>query len=153
MLWLIALIYSLPLIIVSACANVGNLAPILAENADPDTMGIITTVFAVVSVCFGCLSLLYSILMGLMLPFAFGRYAETGQFGDAFKLGKIFEMLKSNIGPAIVTLLVVWLASAIAGIVGLIACVIGLVFTMFYAQLVMAFLYGSLYRKAKATVL
>lgn len=153
MLWLVVLIYSLPLIIISACANVGNLAPALAGNADPDTVNVITTVLAVLSACFGCLSLLYAILMGLMLPFAFGRYAETEQFGDAFQLGKVFEMLKNNIGPAIITLLVVGLASAVAGVVGMIACIIGLIFTAFYAQLVMAFLYGSLYRKAKSTVL
>jgi uncharacterized membrane protein len=58
-------------------------------------------------------------------------------------------MLKSNIGPAFIVLLVNGLVAFVAMIVGTIICGVGIVFTMFYAQLVMAFLYGSLYRQAK----
>ncbi len=151
--WVISLVYALPLILFSVCAQAGNLVPLMAENVDQDMLDILTTVSVGVSVCCGCLLLLYVILMSLMLPFAWGKYAETGQLGAAFQLSELFEMLKNNIGPAFIVLLVNGLVGFVAGIAGTIVCGVGLIFTMFYAQLVMAFLYGSLYRQAKATAL
>lgn len=151
--WVIALVYSLPLILFGACAQAGSFAPLLAENVDPGMVETLTTVSIGMSACCGCLLLLYAILMSLVLPFALGRYAETGQLGAAFKLGEIFDMLKSNVGPALIVLLVGGLTIFVAELVGLIACGIGLFFALFYAQLVMAFLYGSLYRRAGAVAL
>ncbi|MCD6552835.1 MAG: DUF4013 domain-containing protein [Anaerolineae bacterium] len=151
--WGIAFVYALPLILFSVCAQTGNLAPLVAENLGPDMADVLTTVSTGMSACCGCLLLLYAILMGLMLPFAWGKYLEAGQFGAAFQLGEIFDMLKSNVGPAFIVLLVNALAFLVAELVGAIACFVGLIFTLFYAQLVMAFLYGSLYRQAKSTAL
>jgi hypothetical protein len=148
--WVISLVYALPLILFSVCAQSGNLAPVIAENMDQDMVEVLTTVSLGVSACCGCLLLLYAILMALLLPFAWGKYIEAGQLGAAFRVGELFGMLKSNIGPAVIALLVSWLAGFVAMLVGTIACGIGLIFTLFYAQLVMAFLYGSLYRQAKA---
>jgi hypothetical protein len=151
--WLIALIYALPLILLVICGQGGNFAPLLAEGIDQDTLEILTTVSVVLSVCCGCLALLYGILMGLLLPFAWGKYVETEQFGAAFQFSEIFDMLKISVGPAIIALLVSGLAGIVAALVGTIVCGVGLLFTSFYAQLVTAFLYGSLYRQAKGTVL
>ena len=151
--WVIAFIYALPLILFTVFAQAGNMTPLMAEKVEQSILDILTTVSIGVSVCCGCLSLLYAILMGLILPFVWGKYAETGQFGDAFRLGELFGMLKDNLGHAFVVLLVNVLAGLVAGVEGTIVCVIGLIFTLFYAQLVMAFLYGSLYRQAKAVVL
>ncbi len=149
----IALVYGLPLILFGACSQTGSLAPLVAENVDPDIVETLTSVSIGVSACCGCLLLLYVILMGLVLPFALGKYAETGQMGAAFKLSDIFNMLKSSIGPALIVLLVGGLTVFVAELVGLIACGIGLFFALFYAQLVMAFLYGSLYRRARGLTL
>jgi hypothetical protein len=149
LLWVITFVYFLPLTLLSTCAGVGS--PIFTEIIDdPDAVG---AVIGVWSGCFGCLSLVVGIVVGLLLPFAWSKYAETDQLGEAFKLGQIFGMLKNNIGPAIIVLLVNGLAGLAAMIVGSILCGIGLIFTFFYAQLVTAFLYGALYNKAKATVL
>jgi hypothetical protein len=93
-----------------------------------------------------------AILIGLFIPFAWGRYAESGQFGAAFKFGEIFKQLKDNLGPTFIAILLSAAVGIAAGIVGSILCGIGLIFTGFYAQLVTAFLYGSLYRQAKAKV-
>lgn len=151
--WVISFVYALPLILLSVCAQSGSFAPVIAENVDPDMADVLTTASIGVSACCGCLLLLYGILMGLLLPFVWGKYLETGQLGAAFRFGEIFEMLKNNIGPAVIALLVNVLTGLVAAIVGMIVCGIGLIFTLFYAQLVMAFLYGSLYRQAKATAL
>jgi len=151
--WVVAFVYALPLILFGVCAQTVNFVPLVAENVDPDMVETLTSVSIAVSVCCGCLLLLYAILMSLMLPFALGKYAETGQVGAAFQLGEVFELLKNNIGPAFIVLLVGALAIFAAELVGLIACGVGLFFTLFYAQLVMAFLYGSLYRQARGIAL
>jgi len=147
-MWVIAFVYALPLVLLMMCAQSGSLVPALAGNLAPDVFQALTMLSLGVSVCFGCLLLLYSILMGLILPFALGRYAETGEFGAALRVGEFFGMLKDNVGPAIIVLLVNGLAASAAMLVGTIACGVGIFFTMFYAQLVMAFLYGALYRQA-----
>jgi hypothetical protein len=149
MLSIIVLVYMLPLIIVSACAGGGG--AFFAENiADRAARDIVPVVW---SSCFGCLSMLYGIFIGLLMPFVWGTYAETERFGDAFQVGKILQMLRLNIGPAFIVFIVSGLAGMLALLVGLVLCVIGLVFTSFYAQLVTGFLYGSLHKEAKTAVL
>jgi hypothetical protein len=147
LLSVIVFIYFLPLTIVGACIGTGGaIFPSIIEDADAAN-----SVLTVWASCFGCLSLLYGILAGLLMPYVWSRFADTGQFGEAFKLAALFGMLKNNLGPTIVVLLITWLVSMAAVLVGLILCVVGLIFTMFYAQLVTAFLYASLYRHAERT--
>ena len=144
----IVAIYMLPFIIISACAGGGS-AAFPAVLDDQDTASIITYVW---SACFGCLSLILGIIVGLLAPFALSLYADTGQFGEAFKLSKIFAMLKSNIGPTIIVLLISGIVASIASSVGPIICIIGVLVTRFYANLLNAFLFGSLYNKAKEQI-
>jgi hypothetical protein len=151
--WVVAFVYALPLIIFSVCAQTVNVVPLIAENLDQDMVETLTTASVVVSACCGCLLLLYVVLMSLMLPFALGKYAETGQIGAALKLGEVFDMLKGNVGPAFIVLLISWVAIFVAELVGAIACGVGLLFTLFYAQLVIAFLYGALYRQTRTVAL
>jgi hypothetical protein len=146
----IILIYALPLIIIGGCAGAGGASPSYVEDAD--VQQVLAVVSVVWSSCFGCLALLYGIFLGLLLPFVMATYADTGVFGDAFKLGDIFGMLKKNVGPAFIVLLVTWLASLAAGIAGGILCGIGVFATSFFAQLVMAYLYGTLYVEAKRSI-
>ena len=145
----ITLIYNMPIVLIAACSGVGN--SILANTVrDSDTFSTIMTVWGG---CFGLIAFLYGIAVGLLMPFIWSGFAETGQFGDAFKLNRIWAMFRSNIGQAIIVFLVSALAGFVAGAVGFVACIIGLIFTTLYAQLVTAFLYGSLYRQAKSVVL
>ena len=148
MLAVITFIYFLPLTILGACSGAGT--PLLQESGLDSELA--NTIAIVWSICFGCISFVIGIAVSLLLPFVWSKYAETGQFGDAFKLGEIFGMLRATIGQAVIVVLVSGLAAMVAGIAGLIACVVGLIFTTFYAQLITAFLYGSVYRQAKAAV-
>lgn len=145
---IIVFIYMLPFIIVGSCAGGG--ASVLTENiADPTARDVVPAVWGV---CFGCLSLLYSILFGLFIPFVWAQYALTGRFGDAFRIGEFFGMLRNNIGPAFIVMIVVGAAVFVASLAGSLLCGLGIIFTSFYAQLVAAFLYGLLYNKARAAV-
>jgi hypothetical protein len=145
----ILFIYALPLIVIFSCAG-GGAAAFTENIGDSDTGELIGTLWAS---CFGCLGTVVSVAMGLLAPFVLATYAETGEFGAALKVGTMFRMMWSNIGPAFIALLVSMLAGIAASIAGTILCGIGLFATTFYAQLVMAYVYGNLYLKAKPAVL
>jgi hypothetical protein len=149
LIWVIAFIYFLPLTIVSTCSGAGG-AIFSSAIDDPDAVNAVTGIW---SGLFGCLSIVIGVLIGLLMPFVWSKYAETGEFGEAFKFSEIFAMLRDNIGQAFIATLVSALAGILAFVVGLILCGIGLIVTLFYAQLITVFLYGSVYREAKAKAL
>lgn len=91
------------------------------------------------------LQFLYAIVLAVITPAALMKYAVTGEFGAAFRIGELFALIKKNIGAYIVVILLCWVAGLV-GELGVIACGIGLLFTMFYAVLVMAHLFGQYYR-------
>ena len=98
----ITFIYGLPIMLISGCSGVGN--SILANSVqDTETF---STIMAVFGGCFGFVAMLYGIAVGLLTPFIWSIFAETGQFGDAFKLNRIWAMFRSNIGQAIIVFLV-----------------------------------------------
>ncbi|MFV1950038.1 MAG: DUF4013 domain-containing protein [Anaerolineales bacterium] len=136
LVFLIAFVYLLPVILVQICSSL----PFLYENADETLL----TVFTIVTVCFGCFTFLYSLAAYLVLPAAVGRYAATGELGEAFKLGAIFGMVKDNLGTYGMVLLGGIIASLVASL-GSIACVIGVLFTMVYSMAVNGHLWGQAY--------
>jgi hypothetical protein len=143
-IWVVMVIYALPLIIIATCSGIG--LGILDNSQSSDAYNTASSVWGA---CLGCFGLLYGILLGLVAPFAYGRYADTGELGEALKLGQIWDMLQKNIGPAFIVLLVTIVAGLLASVAGIILCIIGTFATSFFANLVIAHLYGSLYRQAK----
>ena len=144
----ISLIYFLPLILVAGTSGIG--IGIMASSMDADVAGILA---AITGSCVGLVALALGIIAGLFLPYAWSIYAESGQFGDAFKLNKILSMIKANLGQTLLTLLVIIVLGIVASSVGSAVCGIGVAFTTFYANLVTSFLYGKLYRQAQAKTL
>ncbi len=139
----IGFVYALPLILIQGCSL--GFIPFL-ENADQEA---ITAVVSVATACFSCLVLLYSVFLGVVLPAAVGRYADEGEFGAAFRFGKVFSLVRNNLG----SFALVFLGNLLAGLVaslGVILCVIGVLFTSAYAAVVGGHLTGQAYRKAAA---
>jgi len=146
LLAVIMLIYALPLIVIAACSGVGiGIFSSAASNTDT-----VDTISSIWGVCFGCVGALYGVLLGVLAPFIYATYADTGDFGAAVKVGRNWGMFQKNIGPAFIVFLVTILAGLLASVAGTILCGIGLFATSFFANLVIAYLYGSLYRQAKA---
>ena len=145
LLTLINLIYMVPVIIV-ACVAGGGSALLTEASGDPDAAGVVGGVWGS---CLGCITFVLGLLISLLLPFAWSKFAENGQFGDAFKLGEVFGGVRDNLGPTIIVILIGMLVSLASGLVGLLLCIVGTIFTTVYAQLVTAFLYGALYRRSK----
>jgi hypothetical protein len=136
MVFLVAFIYLLPVILLQACSSL----PYLYEAADETLL----TIFTIVTVCFGCLTTIYSIGAYLLLPAAIARYAATGEVSAAFKLGEVFKMVKNNIGTYAMVLLGGIVASLVASL-GVIACGIGVLFTSVYSFAINGHLWGQAY--------
>jgi hypothetical protein len=136
-------LYALPIMIIY---GVSFLPLMIAGSSDSDA---VTTATSICPMIGGCLLFVYMILVLLILPAAVIRYAFTRQFGAFFRFGDIMALIKANIGGYIIALLVALVASLIAQIVGSIACGIGIFFTLVWAYLVSANLFGNLVREAQ----
>ncbi len=144
MVWVIGFVYALPIILISGCQQGVVLA---LQNQDDDTLA---TAVTALSFCFSCVTFIYSIFLGFTLPAAYGKYAFTGQLGSAFRFGEVFGMVRK--APS--AYLIVLLGSIVAGIVGglgIILCVIGMLFTYAYAMVIQAHLWGQAYNVAEST--
>jgi hypothetical protein len=112
MFWVIRLVYGLPIfVLLCPIVFVGVLPALGAENED--LLTILAGVSGVVIIGISCLIVLYSILVGLLMPVVQIRFAETGEIGACLRFGEMFRFLFSNIGPVIVTQFVIWAASVI----------------------------------------
>jgi len=138
-LMVILAIWLIPLWILG-CFQSAMIIP-LAENQDAAGW------VAMLVSCTGCLSILWSVLVALFTPAIYTRYAVTGQFSSAFQFGEIWNFTTKNFVNVLIALLLAWVAGLI-GSFGVILCVIGVVFTGFWATLVGAHLYGQVYRLA-----
>jgi hypothetical protein len=136
--FVIAFVYTLPL------TAVGMLyGTVFAFDLESVAETIIIS--TVVYIC--CISA-YSLLLVVFLPPAFGALADTGRIGEAFRLGRMWSLIKAAPGAYLLAIVGVWLAGLIS-MVGLLACCIGVVFTAAYAAAVQGNLYGQAYREGR----
>jgi len=150
-LWLfvIFLVYMIPIIILACISGIATAAMggaldagTVAGNAPVGeaiggTMGIVGT-------CLSCLMGLWGLVIGVLSPAIVIRFAETGQFSSAFQFGEVFNIAKVNVGSYLIVLVLLWVAIYIISPLGLIACVVGIIFTTFYAYLIAGNLLGQL---------
>ena len=136
-------VYTLPLTIIS---GISQMIPLLASSGTMDDQTM-QTIIMVVSVCVGCFSLIYGIILGLWLPALGGNFAVKGQFGAAFAIGEILNLIKAAPGAYAFCLLGALVAGFISSL-GVIACCIGVFFTAAYSMTVQAHLWGQAYNVA-----
>jgi hypothetical protein len=143
-LFVVYLVYLLPIILVSACSQSVYLIP--SDVMDSNTMA---TVSMVVMICFGCVAFLYGIVIAFLLPAAVGNFAATDQLGAAFRFGEVFNLVKAAPVAYLLVILGSLLSSIIASL-GSIACGVGALATTTYAMTVNGHLQGQAYNEAKA---
>ena len=142
MIFLIVLIYNVPVYIFACLAGATNFA-VAQPNMDENVI----QVLGVLSACLSCFQIVLSLLIGIVIPAAFIRYAQYETFGSAFQFGEIFAFITGNIGNYIIAILLGWVAGLLAGL-GVIVCVVGVFFTFFWSMLVSANLYGQVAKQA-----
>ena len=94
--------------------------------------------------CFGCFTFLYAIVLWLAVPGITIKFAETGELSDGFKVGEILDFTKKHVGQIIVVAIVSWLVYMVAGMIGMLLCGVGALFTMFWASLVYYHMIGQI---------
>jgi hypothetical protein len=137
-IFLIALVWSIPALLVACLQAIGGAA--IANNANNDQ---IAATYSVISVCFSCLIGLWSLVVAIFIPAILVRFAEVGDFMAGFRFGELFNFISINVGNYVIVLILMWVASLIASL-GVILCVIGVIFTQFWAYLVSGHLLGQL---------
>jgi len=148
-IYLISIIYSIPIIIFSSI--IGGGGGLLGQNQGSGGGDPISIVVWILLVCGSCLIFLYLILFSLVIPAAIANFAVKGNLGAAFAFGELFGIIKSAFGAYIIVLL----GGIVAGFLstlGLIACIIGVVFTAAYYYLIMAHFYGQAYNQAQSAM-
>jgi len=133
--FVVSLVLSIPLIVLYLPAS------LLSAFADSEQMA---TLLSIVSICTGCLGLLYAIAFMFVLPAAYGQLAATDSLAEAFNVRKLVSLIRN--APA--AYLIVVLGLLVAGIIaplGVILCVIGVFFTFAYTLAVEGHLFGQAY--------
>jgi hypothetical protein len=151
-LFLIQLIWAIPLIVLGTASSIPG-----ALAGDSDVQGILIAF----SVLCGCLSFIVGIAYALVEPVITFRFARTGEFSSGFEFGKIFRLLRDNIGNVVIAIIISGVGSGLLvllGIlVGVVALVIGLIVTLpaaaLWGEFVTAHLYGQVGREAEASSL
>jgi hypothetical protein len=147
MFFLASLIYAIPIIVLSIMIAV--VGAIMGGAGDEAAQG----VAGLCALGGNCIIFIYALALAVILPAACILYANSGEFGAFFRFSEIISLITSNVGSYIVALLVAWVASMVAGLVGSIACGVGIFFTSFWSYLVVAHLLGQFYTSTQtATV-
>jgi hypothetical protein len=89
-LFVIGLVYMIPIWVV-ACL-LGGLTG-LAGTAESDAL---LNMAGMLNTCASCLYLIWGIVVGVIMPAAYIRYAVTGEFMSAFQFGELFSFISSR---------------------------------------------------------
>lgn len=148
LLLVIGFIYTLPANIINGVMQGANIF-MQTTLQNGDSSEVMIPVITGVLICGGCLAFILAILAGFIIPAVYANFAVHGSFGAAFRFGEIFSLIKAAPGAYVLVLLGSIVASII-GMLGVIACVIGVIFTIAYASAIMGHLYGQAYNAATA---
>ena len=147
--FVISLVYAIPiLILVGIQTGITTGGSLMMGNGSDNSNAALGVGVTLVVICFSLIYFVYGILIGFMLPIAYGRYAEFGKVGEGLKFGVILGMVRKALGPVFIALLGSWVASLV-GSLGSVACGIGVLVTIPYAMAVTAHFYGQAYNHAK----
>jgi len=137
---LIYIVWLIPIWIVSCIISIVSAAAGSGSGAQE--------MVSILSICTSCISVIWGLALTLVSPAIFIRFAQKPEFKSGFEFSAIWEFTRDNIGNIIIAVLLTWVASLVS-VVGVILCVIGVIFTMFWAYMVEVHLYGQVYRNRK----
>lgn len=140
-LFAINLIYQLPALLINVISTGLQTAANQSQSASTNAAMLIPALIL------SLVRLAYSIFVAFILPIIIIQYARTGKFEAAFRFKEMYEFIKNNLGDYFVVVLIGIVAGMIGG-AGILFCCVGMAFTMFYAYLINANLYGQLYKQS-----
>jgi hypothetical protein len=130
-----AFIWALPIVALAACVIGG-----VAVGTDSSGAAVAVAICGAVP-----LILLFS---AFVLPIVGARYVVERHFGAMFEIGEIAREVRRSAVQLLILLAVALVASLIA-MLGIVACFIGVYFTVVYAGLIYGHALGLVYREAR----
>jgi hypothetical protein len=132
--WVIGIVYALPMILVSMCLGIPGAA--LSQDA-PGWSSFFSSVA-------GCLNFLWSIVVLILTPAAIAFFVVNDDLGAAFRFGDVFNFVRDNFANYLIVLVMSWVTGIIASL-GFLFCFLPGLVTAPYAIWVMNHLYGEAY--------
>lgn len=132
-------VWSLPLIILEMIATAAGGVSANSSVLNP---------FAGLSFGASCLLFLVSLGVTFMQPLFVSRLAVTDSIGSALDFTATFDEAR-RIPTSLLLALVMGWAVGIAALIGIVACVVGVVFTGFAAYVILAHVYGQVRREVE----
>jgi hypothetical protein len=119
---------------------------LLSGIAEPDAAGALTGLGILAWIVGMLLIVPYSLLLTALTPIIMVRFAENERISDALDIAGIWRAFRANWQNTLIVALIAVGLQSFAG-VGLLLFFVGILFTVFYAYLVSAYLYGTLYHE------
>jgi predicted PurR-regulated permease PerM len=144
--WVVGIVYAIPSVILQIPNTITNIAAQTASNDDGS--GAVLGGLAIVTICTSILSAIYSLVLAFIYPAVYANFvAHDDEIGAGLRFAEIFGLIKKVPMAYLLALIGTIIASVISGL-GLIACIIGVIFTIAYSILIMFHFYGQAYREA-----
>jgi hypothetical protein len=142
----IVFIYALPGFLLTCLLGVilGVFSALLGSVGDGEPV----QTGSLVGTALSCLAFPLGLFYTAILPIITIQYAVTGEFGAAFELGEMWNLVRANFGNYIIVILISWATSNLLAPLGLVLCGVGFLATGFYALVVNGYLYGFFHRSA-----
>lgn len=140
-----ALIWALPIIVLAFCVVLvlgltGGLA-----NSDTSGARALASIAGLVILCLYCILFLLGIGVNLFIYAPLTNFALTNRLSEFWDFQGALRFVRANVGNYLIAFLLALVANFVASF-GVIACVIGIFFTSFWAMLVIAHLFGQVAR-------
>ncbi len=145
LLWIAMIVWFLPVSILIGCIA-GALAAAGGATGD-DAAVAISTIAAI-----GLFSVLFLVILVwavLFLPIITGRFAVERSFGSMFQFSEILAEVRQTGVGTLLLLMVLYLVAGFVGQLGFVLCLVGVIFTSFYSNIVIAHGAGQIYRRAR----
>jgi hypothetical protein len=143
--FLVAIVYSLPIILVIFVLALLMFPLIFAASASGVSSDAIGGIFTL-AICGGmALVLPFSLLIYIVVPAALAQLIlHNYDLGAAFRIGEVFHLIRRNLGQYLLMTLLSYAAIFMLSQVGQIACFVGVFATTFIGQLFQYHLLGQL---------
>ncbi len=148
------LVYFLPVIVLACCMGILTTVATGAIGASSsgsgnDAGGTLAGIISIVSLCLNCVIALYSLVAGVTLYAPLTRFAmSNNQLSVFWDIRGNLDLIMKNIGNYVIALLIAIVAGFVASF-GLILCIIGYFFTLFWSLLVAANVFGQFWRNTQ----
>lgn len=114
----VRIVYTLPILILALPMVVAGIAmPIIADNVNSSEVDAVIAVFLLVMLLFGCLLVLLSLPLGLIIPAAEMHTVDKNDFAAGFRFREWWGIFRANLGGYVVALVIVYAASTALTIV------------------------------------